>query len=63
MSDEAFAREVQDLRAQVAYQRTVMGQIYELTDPRTLTPLLDVQAIRIKALAAISSVDKSGVLA
>lgn len=63
MSDEAFAREVQDLRAQVAYQRTVMAQIYELTDPRTLTPLLDVQAIRIKALAAISSVDKSGVLA
>lgn len=47
----------------VRYQHRVLLEIHALTNPRSTTPLQDMQAIRIKAQAAIRAAEKSGLLA
>lgn len=56
--DEQMLEQVLNLRDHLRYQRTVMDQIFRLTDPRSITPLGDMQSIRIRALAALAALDK-----
>ena len=56
---ELLARRLLD---QVRFLREVIGEINELTEPRSKTPLADMQMIRIKSKVAIRAVEKSGLL-
>ena len=63
----ATALDQSELRArrlldQVRFVFEVLGEIHELTEPRSKTPLQDMQMIRVKASAAIRSIRKSGLL-
>lgn len=56
---ELLARRLLD---QVRFLREVIGEINELTEPRSKTPLLDMQMIRVKTKVAIRAIEKSGLL-
>ncbi len=56
---ELLARRLLD---QVRFLREVLEEIHELTEPRSKTPLQDMQMIRVKASVAIRSIRKSGLL-
>ena len=56
---ELLARRLLD---QVRFLREVLEEIHELTEPRSKTPLQDMQMIRVKASVAIRAVEKSGLL-
>jgi hypothetical protein len=63
----ATALDQSELRArrlldQVRFVFEVLGEIHELTEPRSKTPLQDMQMIRVKASVAIRAVEKSGLL-
>lgn len=56
---ELLARRLLD---QVRFLFEVIGEIHELTEPRSKTPLQDMQMIRVKSSVAIRAVEKSGLL-
>ena len=56
---ELLARRLLD---QVRFLSEVLGDIHDLTEPRSKTPLLDMQMIRVKASVAILAIEKSGLL-
>ena len=56
---ELLARRLLD---QVRFLREVLEEIHELTEPRSKTPLLDMQMIRVKSSVAIRAIEKSGLL-
>ena len=63
----ATALDQSELRArrlldQVRFVFEVLGEIHELTEPRSKTPLQDMQMIRVKSSVAIRAVEKSGLL-
>jgi hypothetical protein len=47
---------------QARFQHEVLAEIHELTDPRSKTPLQDMQMIRIKAAVALRAAAQSGML-
>ena len=55
---EEIRQEVLRLLDHLRYQRTVMDQIFRLTNPRSITPLADMQSIRVRAQAALAALDK-----
>ena len=63
----ATALDQSELRArrlldQVRFLSEVLGDIHDLTEPRSKTPLLDMQMIRVKSSVAIRAIEKSGLL-
>lgn len=56
---ELLARRLLD---QVRFLLEVLEEIHELTEPRSKTPLQDMQMIRIKTKVAIRALEKSGLL-
>lgn len=47
---------------QLRFQHEVLAEIHELTDPKSKTPLQDLQMIRIKAQVALRAAAQSGLL-
>jgi hypothetical protein len=47
---------------QLRFQRDVLAEIFELSDPRATTPHQNMQMIHGKALVAIQAAAKSGLL-
>lgn len=47
---------------QLRFQHEVLAEVHELTDPKSKTPLQDLQMIRIKAQVALRAAAKSGLL-
>ena len=47
---------------QLRFQHEVLAEIHELTDPKSKTPLQDLQMIRIKAQVALRAAVQSGLL-
>jgi hypothetical protein len=47
---------------QLRFQREVLAEIFELSDPRATTPHQNMQMIHGKALVAIQAAAKSGLL-
>jgi hypothetical protein len=47
---------------QMRFQHEVLAEIHELTDPRSKTPLQDMQMIRIKSAVALRAEAQSGML-
>jgi len=57
-NEQRTARLVDQLR----FQQEVLAEIHDLTDPRSNSPEMDLQMIRIKSQVAIRSVAQSGLL-
>ena len=47
---------------QLRFQHEVLAEVHELTDPKSKTPLQDLQMIRIKAQVALRAAAQSGLL-
>ena len=47
---------------QMRFQHEVLSEIHDLSDPRSKTPLQDMQMIRSKAQVALCAAKKSGLL-
>lgn len=47
---------------QARYQHLVLAEIFELSEPKSKTPLADLEMIRTKASAAMRSAARSGLL-
>ena len=69
IDNEGIAAEVTEadditrrLLDQARYQHLVLAEIYDLSDPKSKTPLADMEMIRVKASAALRSATKSGLL-
>lgn len=59
MIDVEKVKRLQDI---AVFQHEVLAEIHELTDPRSKTPLQDMQMIRLKAGVALEQATKSGLL-
>ncbi len=47
---------------QLRFQHEVLAELHELSDPKSKTPLQDLQMIRIKAQVALRASAQSGLL-
>jgi len=47
---------------QLRFQHEVLAQIHEFAEPKSKTPLRDLEMIRIKAQVAMRAASKSGLL-
>ena len=47
---------------QIRFQHEVLAEVHELSDPKSKTPLQDLQMIRIKAQVALRASAQSGLL-
>ena len=56
---ELLARRMLD---QVRFLSEVLGDIHDIAESRSFTPLQDIQMIKIKAQVAIRAIEKSGLL-
>jgi hypothetical protein len=59
---EEYEQKIASMLQQIKFQHEVLAEVHELTDPRSKTPLQDVQMIRIKASVALRAAAQSGFL-
>ena len=53
---------IERLVLQTKFDREVLSEILDLTNPRSATPYLDMQMIRMKAQVALRQIASSGLL-
>lgn len=59
---DEYEQKIARLLDQIRFQHEVLAEVHELTDPRSKTPLQDMQMIRIKTSVALRAAAQSGLL-
>jgi hypothetical protein len=63
MSEKSDQQKLIDrLMDHIKFQHEVLSECHELTDPRSKTPLQDMQMIRIKTSVALRALAQSGLM-